>query len=218
MTIVFAALFPQLARGQNERGVAVEAATGTAWSIPLPLDIQQQGFNELRETAHYSTHPFSDGAPYYAWRLGWWRDGSAWELQLVHHKIYLDNPVPEVQLFQITHGYTMLTLGRAWHRGRDLIRVGGGVVLARPEWTIRGRSGPEPGDGLSLGFIGLLHDGYFLTGPSARASISRRFGSPLFFAPELELTAARAVIPIAGGDASAPNIAVHLRVAIGFQF
>jgi hypothetical protein len=111
----------------------------------------------------------------------------------------------------------MLTFGKAWQRESLLVRAGGGIVLAHPESTVRGQTWPETG-GLSPGFIGLLHDGYFLTGPIGRASISHRFGHRFFVAPELEVTAARARVPIVDGDAVVPNVAVHFRLAVGVSF
>lgn len=210
------ALAPLVAEGQDESGLAIEAAIGTALNVPLPLTIEQHGFPTLNVTGHYATRPFED-APYYAWRVGLWRHGSAWELQLVHHKLYLENPPPAIERFQITHGYDMLTFGRAWHHGSVLVRAGAGIVFAHPEGTIREKTWPETG-GLTLGFIGLLHDGYFLTGPAARVSIARRFGRTFFVAPEVEVSAARARVPIVGGEASVPNIAIHPRIAVGVRF
>lgn len=201
---------------QDERGLAIEAATGTALSVPLSLTFEQDGFAPLRASAQYTTRSF-DGAPYYAWRVGLWRRGRAWELQLVHHKLYLENPPADVQRFQVTHGYDLITVGKGWHRGSVFVRAGAGIVLAHPESTVRGRTWPETG-GVSLGFIGLLGGGYFLTGPAARASISRHFGHRVFVAPEVELTVARARVPIADGDASVPNLAFHPRLALGFVF
>lgn len=198
----------------DDDGVVLEIAAGTAFSVPLPLTLQQEGFPELRHRAHYETRPFL-GAPYYAWRIGLWRRGGGWELQLVHHKLYLVDPPPEIAWFEVTHGYNLLTAGRAWRRGRALVRAGGGVVLAHPESTVRGLTWPENG-GLAPAFLGLLGgNGYFLTGPTLRVSAGRAFGHRLFVAPEIELTAARARVPVAGGEASVPNIAVHLRLALG---
>jgi hypothetical protein len=216
LAIVLLALCAPEARAQDKRELAIEAATGTALSLPLPLTIEQNGFAPLSTTAHYATRPF-EGAPYYAWRIGLWHHASAWELQLVHSKVYLENPPPEVERFQVTHGYDMLTVGKAWQRGSLVVRAGGGIVFAHPESTIRGQTWPETG-GLSLGFIGLLNGGYFFTGPTGRVSISRRFGHRFFVAPELELTASRARVPIVDGEASVPNIALHPRVAIGVRF
>jgi hypothetical protein len=100
LAIVLLALFATGARGQDKRELAIEAATGTALSLPLPLTIEQNGFAPVSTTAHYATRPFHD-APYYSWRIGLWHHASAWELQLVHDKLYLENPPPEVDHFQV---------------------------------------------------------------------------------------------------------------------
>jgi hypothetical protein len=197
--------------------VAGEIGTGTAFSLPMTLTVRQSGFPVLEHHAHYATRPLDD-APYYAWRLGLWRHDRAWELQLTHHKLYLTNPPPEIEKFQVTHGYDMVTAGRAWRLPGVTVRAGAGVVIAHPESTVRGRNGPESG-GFSPAFIGLLSgDAYFLTGPCARVSVGRTFGGRVFLAPDLELTAARARVPIADGEATVPNVALHLRLAVGARF
>src|SRR5712692_7407918 len=73
-------VFASGAVAQEARSVAVEAAIGTALSIPVPLTIEQNGFAPLSISAHFATRPFAD-APYYAWRIGVWQNGRAWELQ-----------------------------------------------------------------------------------------------------------------------------------------
>lgn len=77
----------------------------------------------------------------YAYRIGRWSGRTAWEAELVHHKLYLENPPPAVQHFEVTHGYNLATANRAWATDRrTVLRVGVGLVIAHPEGRVRGRT------------------------------------------------------------------------------
>jgi hypothetical protein len=186
---------------------AVEGHFGTAWNVPSTLKLRQDGQPELRLDAHWSTQPLRAG-PYYAYRIVWWRGDAGWELQELHHKIYLNDPPPEVQDFQISHGYNLISLARAWRRRPWTARLGAGVVLARPHSRVRGLDGPDEGEGVAT---------YFWTGPALHAGIGARLGDAVTLLPELRLTVARAHVPIARGDADAPNFALHFQIGVGLR-
>lgn len=190
---------------------AVEVLGGSAYNLRTTLTLRQAGFDELRLRAHYETRPFRE-SPYYSWRFSHGNDRGAWELQFLHHKLYLADPPPEIRRFEITHGFNVLTVGRSWIRSGWVLRLGGGVVVARPDSTVRGK--------LWLGTGGLFDRGYFPTGPTARAGLGRRWALArrLFLTPDIELTLSRARVPIVDGDASAPNAALHARVGLGYRF
>lgn len=120
-------------------------------------------------------------------------EGGAWEIQFIHHKLYLTNGLPEIQHFEITHGFNTLTFGRAWTTLPVTIRLGGGLVIAHPESEIRRMS---------------LSPGYQLTGPAVFAGVRKRFplGRRAFLAAEAQFPVARAHVPVRGGEASAPNV------------
>jgi len=184
-----------------------EAHAGSALSAPSPLTLRQAGQPELHLDAHWETRPWRD-APYYAYRLAWWRGRSGWELQQLHHKVYLSDPTPLVQQFEVTHGYNMVSLARAWRRRVWTARVGAGVVIAHPHSSVRG---------LTFSQQGGLFGGYFLTGPAVHAGIGARLGDVVTLLPEIRLTAARARVPIASGDAGVPNFALHLQLGVGLR-
>ncbi len=194
-----------------EDGWAFELYGGSAYSVATPRKIRQSGQSDSELTAHYATRPWTD-SPYYAFRFGRWANGRAWEVELLHDKLYLKNPPPEVQLFEITHGFNVLFVNRAWLRHGIVWRLGGGVVIAHPENTIRGRS--LPGDEGNLG------DGFYLTGPALQFAAARRvpLGRRFFFAVEGKTTAAYARVPVEGGHAVAPNVALHGLLGSGAAF
>jgi hypothetical protein len=81
--------------------------------------------------AEYSTEPFKE-SPYYAWRIGKRR----WSLELIHHKLYLENKPEDVQHFEVIHGYNLLTANRILKERRFILRLGAGPVIAHPETEV----------------------------------------------------------------------------------
>jgi len=187
-----------------------QAATGTAYQLHSRLIIEQDGEEDLDVTAHYQTYPFTSGAPYYSLRLGYWTGDRAWEVETHHHLVTLVDGPSEVEEFKITHGYNMNTLNRAWLAGGFIWRIGAGVVITHPESVVRGKK--FSGDGFSGGF--------YLSGVCGQVSLEKRL--PLWGASFLYLegkfTAAWASVPIADGDATVPNYALHGLAGLGYTF
>jgi hypothetical protein len=197
----------------NKKCVSIELFGGTSVSMPMPLDIRQDGYDDLSFTAHYETKAFNKH-PYYSVRLGRWDNGKSWEVELVHHKIHLTNNPPEIKHFEVSHGYNLLTVNRAWEVRDFIYRVGLGVVVAHPESTVRNKEFYEM-DG------GLKGDGnYYVAGPTAQIAIQKKFGiwGGLFGSAEAKFTASYATVPIAEGEAVAPNTAFHFLAGIGYNF
>jgi len=186
-----------------------EAFLGSAWSLPSPLSIHQYGEERIHLTARYETRPLVE-SPYYAWRVARWSDERAWEFELVHHKLYLENLPDSVQHFEISHGYNLITINRAWVRGNLIWRCGVGVVASHPETTIRGKKLPW-GDGLN---------GFYISGPTVQLAIGRKFPlrGGLFAVVEGKWTASNATIPVRDGNAYVPNMALHWLIGLGYDF
>ncbi|MDQ3811633.1 MAG: hypothetical protein M3336_15235 [Chloroflexota bacterium] len=196
--------------GAQETGWTFELYGGSAYSVPAPLTIRQTGEPDITITARYATKPW-EGSPYYAYRFGRWSRGKGWELELIHHKLYLENPPPEVQHFELSHGYNMVSVNRAVQRRGVILRLGAGVVIAYPHGTtVRQRLLPNSG--------GLFGRGYHLSGPMAQLAVGKRFvvWKGLFLALEGKLTGAYARIPLQSGSATAPNAAVHGLLGVGY--
>lgn len=210
--IAVVALIPLAAARGQEAGWSFELYGGSAYSAPTPLTIRQAGEPEIRLTARYATKPWT-GSPYYAYRIGRWSRSGAWEVELVHHKVYLENPPAEVQQLEISHGYNLISVNRAVrHRGL-ILRVGAGAVVAWPHATVRGKTLPARGRGL-------FGRGYYLVGPTAQLAVGKRFTvwRKLFLAAEGKLTGSYARIPVQDGRATVPNVAVHGLLGLGFAF
>ncbi len=190
--------------------ISFEVFGGTSFSLPTPLSISQEGEEDLDFTAHYSTKPF-EPAPYYAARLAFWKGNRAWAVDLVHHKLYLNSPPPEVQFFKITYGFNMLTLSRVWRRGNFSYGVGAGPVITHPDNMVRGRRYQQNG---------IFGGSYRLSGGTLGAGANRRFHltKDLFLSLDGRLSASYVRVPVVLGHADVPNVAIHLHGGAGYSF
>ncbi|RLJ70171.1 hypothetical protein BCF55_0435 [Hydrogenivirga caldilitoris] len=185
----------------------VQAFGGVVYNLPTPLLIKQAGYEEIDLTARYETRPFETSpAPYYVVRGGVWEGGKAWEIELIHSKLYLKNKPAEVQEFQITYGYNYLLLNRAWETGSFIWRVGGGVVITHPSSVVRGKENE--------------YVRYDISGVGIQVGVERVLlrGRNFIVSVEAKLSSAYAEVPIAAGYAVVPNLAVHGILGIGFGF
>jgi hypothetical protein len=182
----------------------VELLGGAASSFDSPLSLVQSGEPPLEIRADWSSRSF-ESPIYYAIRIGRFSRRSGFSLQLVHHKLYLENPPPEVQAFSVSHGYNLLTFDASWLAHGFELSAGGGLVVAHAETTVRQRTGP---------------DGYHATGPTLALGVGRwlEVGAHFRVGADARFTASWAHVPIAGGEASVPDRAVHLRIGVGWRF
>jgi len=195
---------PAVVRAQVE----LQGFFGSSVSLPTPLTITQQGEPDLHFTAHWATRPFLD-TWYYGGRIGLWSGNRGWLFDFTHHKIYLTNGPAEVQKFRITNGMNLFTVSRGFRHGRFSYAIGGGPVITFPVNRVRDRR--LTGDG---GFWG----GYYLSGANLMASATRQFpvAAGLFFSLDGRLSATYVRIPVAGGHASVPNLALHFHAGLGY--
>ncbi|WP_205502177.1 hypothetical protein [Rufibacter psychrotolerans] len=207
--IATAALSLVLGGPGQAQGLTAEVFAGTAWSVPTTLRVEQPGQATLKFRARYRTRPWV-GSPYYAYRLGY----RQWSAELVHHKLYLQNPPPEIEHFEVSHGYNLALVSRAFPASGNpgVFRVGLGLVIGHPEGRIRGKTiNPVKS---------LLGGGYHISGICLQAAVGPPLGiaEHWFFRPEAKLTAAWARMPLAGGGSvTVPNIAVHTLFGFGYR-
>lgn len=187
----------------------ISVADGLQYNVPLPLVIRQSGQPDIRLTAHYSTRPFFE-VPYYDVKVGIARRPWAYKLELVHHKLYLENRPGEVQWFEITHGYNPILVNAVREQWGVTFRAGAGILLAHPETTIRGLRLPENG--------GIL--GWYVSGPAAQVGVSKSwgFGRHLLAGVEGKLVGAWARVPIVNGSADVSNLSLHGLASVGWRF
>jgi len=197
--------WPARARAQVE----IQAFLGSSVSLPTPLAITQRDEPDLHFTAHWATRPWLD-TWYYAGRVGLWSGDRGWLFDFTHHKIYLSNGPAEIQKFRITNGMNMFTVSRGFRRGRLSYAVGAGPVITFPINEVRGRK-LESG----RGFLG----GYLLSGGHVMASVTRTLpvAEHFFLSLDGRMSASYVRVPVAGGHAAVPNVALHFHVGGGFS-
>lgn len=193
----------------SPRSVWLEGCLGTVLNAPTPLRIVQRNEPEIRRTARYETRPFEPPL-YYTARLGaaWGRRG--WEVEWIHHKLYLTRKPDAIQRFSISHGYNLVLVNRVGEGLGWVSRVGLGMVVAHPETRIRGLEGPRSGG---------LGRGYHLAGVAAQTAWGRgwRLAGGLRGWVEGKITLAFADVPVAKGEARVPNAALHLVAGLGWR-
>lgn len=202
---------------QSQSKFIIEFSSGFPVNLPLPLTIRQRGESEIHINARYATRPM-EVPIYWDWRLSILDNNeSAWELESIHHKLFLENKPEQIGTFSISHGLNFVTINRSWLQriwGDNKIncRLGIGIIIAHPESEIRGLKFNENG--------GLFDLGYFLTGPSAVLGVSKRMElfNNLFANLEMKLSLAIADVPKVNGSASVYNTAFHLVFGLGYAF
>ena len=202
-------LAPNTARGQEgSKRFAIEGLFGTARVFDGTLTVRQDGRPELTHAASYRSDSFEPPL-YYTARLRYLQDRAAWELQITHLKVVLDNPTAEIPHFEISHGHNQLTVNRSWSSLPVTLRVGGGVVITNAESTVRGLVRDTDAEG-----------GYALSGPVVLAGLGKELDlTPwLFVNAEAALTVAWATVSVAEGDADAPVTALHGSFGLGVRF
>jgi hypothetical protein len=207
-----AASRPDAEAGTAGSGAAwvLQLGTGSALQLRSRLVVEQDGEADLDFTARYETRPYTSGAPYYTLRLGRWAGNAAWEVETHHHLVTLVDGPPQIGGFSLTHGYNLNTLNRAWLAGGFVWRLGAGIVITHPESIVRNRKFAGRG----------FAEGFYLSGACAQAALEKRvpLGSRIFLSLEGKLTAAWARVPVAGGEATVPNYAVHGIAGVGYTF
>lgn len=178
---------------------------GTAFNAATALKIEQTGQPPLEIDADWETRPL-DQPFYWALRAGWRREGDGFELQLLHHKLYLENTTPEVEHFEVTHGFNILTAQYVKKFGWIDARLGAGVVVPHPETVVRGTH-HEASD-------------YVLGGPAlmAGAGTEHFLTDHLLLAGEVQFVAGWAEVTVADGRADVTALGLHLLLGAGYAF
>jgi hypothetical protein len=188
----------------------LEAWLGQAWSARSPVTFTQFNQPDIRVNGDWSTRPF---APtwYYSGRIAKWSGEAAWAFEYMHHKIYLENPPPGVQVFQVTNGVNFILGERLWRRRGWEFGVGAGPLYAVPVSSVRGLVYDNA--------HGIFHSQYELAGAALQANIGRRVRLlPFTFGSlSVKATAGYLHVHIANGHAVTSNFALHVQYGISLQ-
>ncbi|MGD9525098.1 MAG: hypothetical protein AB7P61_15000 [Gemmatimonadales bacterium] len=189
----------------------LEAWFGDALNLKTPLTIEQQGEPDLRFDADWSTRPWRP-TWYYSGRIAKWSGNSAWAFEYMHHKLYLDNPPPEVSAFRITNGVNNLLVERHWRLGGVEVGVGAGPAFAVPISRIRGQVYARGGGGI-------FKSHYELAGATLLGTVAKRVKLFPYTAGSFAIkgTVTRLDVNVANGRAHLTNVALHFQYGLSLQ-
>lgn len=185
---------------------------GAPFHFDSTLKITQSGQEDLEFTADWQSNPFEQPL-YWNIRLAYWTSEThGWAIDLVHDKLILANPPPEVQSYSHTHGYNFFTVQRLWLVSGNLISAAVGVVISHAESTVRGQVFLERDSDIG--------GGYYLTGPVIGGGFGRRFplSDLLYVSFEGRMTWSRTSTPVVDGESSFNNLAWHVLAGLGVEF
>lgn len=194
--------------GAGEKAAwSVEIMLGDAYNFDSRTRIEHGQHERFSLQGEYDTRGFQSPL-HYAWRVARWQEDRAWELQLLHHKLYLRNRPPGINALSVSHGFNIVTLNRAIEADGWRFRFGAGPVIAHPEAQIAATSYDGP---------------YELAGAAAVAGVGRRIavGSRLYLLGELTATFGYIEAHPDGAPElrfSVRNPALHAQLGLGYRF
>ncbi len=193
----------------EERFWQVTAQGGVQAAIPLPFRIHLE--NETKTVSgKFRSEPLSPPI-YWDIRIERWINGRSYELELIHYKLYLNDPPEYIRIFNISHGYNLFFINRSrLLKSPFLLRLGAGVVIPHPENEIYGNIMKDDG---------IFGSGYFIGGPALQTAVSSVW-APIKWVPlslELKFIPALCWVPVSGGYAFVPTISFHLNGGIGLR-
>ncbi|MCX7986461.1 MAG: hypothetical protein N2662_05940 [Bacteroidales bacterium] len=185
----------------------IEINGGLPINFPSPLIIKQSGYPVISTWAKYYSEPFKLPV-YWDIKLNRLENKVGYEIELMHHKLYLKNKPNDVQHFGISHGFNLLFVNRIIECSFYTLRLGAGAIIAHPESEIRGQTFGDAVDPYDMG--------YFITGPTVQIAFSKYFGvlQRLRLNTEAKLLVAYSHTPIARGKAHVWYAGVHLLAGI----
>lgn len=201
-----ALIFSQ-AVADEEPAWSLEVLIGDAINFDSRTRIQYAQNNPVVLDGDYETRGL-ESPLHYTVRIARWDQDRAWELQLLHHKLYLRNRPPQVDALSVSHGFNIVALNRAFAANRWRFRIGLGPVIAHPEARLGGVSYDGP---------------YELAGVAGLGGIGTTLALTPNFSILGEITATLGYIevhPHGNQDLTLDirNPAIHAQFGIGYRF
>jgi hypothetical protein len=186
---------------------SVEALIGDAHNFESPTRIEHPAVPAASFDGRYTTRGL-EGPLHYTFRASRLLERGAWEIQLLHHKLYLRDAPPGVEALSVSHGFNVVTLNRAFEVDHWRLRIGLGPVITHPEARIDGGSYDGP---------------YELSGAAALIGVGRSMALTEAWSLGIEASFTLGHIEVhpAGEphlEFSITNPAVHAQVGVGYRF
>jgi hypothetical protein len=216
LLIIFSLLSCGITSAQEKSSWSLDVHGGAPFNFNLPLTIKQTGYPDIKLNAQYYSEPFKMPI-FWVFRISKWKNNKAWEIEMMHQKLYLKNTPPEVQYFNITHGFNQIIVSRSvkfnFLKKHEFIYKGGaGIVLAHAENKIRNKELNQQQS--------FFNWGYYVAGPSFNISLAKQLplNKRLYFNAETKFNISYANVPIVEGHALVWHSAVELIFGLGYYF
>jgi hypothetical protein len=195
------------AAAAQDPGWSAEVLIGDAYDMTSRTHIHNAHTSDSAFGGDYETRGL-EGPVHYSLRVTRWNQDRGWELELLHHKLYLRNRPESVEALSISHGFNIVTLGRIYAIDPWRFRLGIGPVIAHPEARIAGVS--YGGD-------------YELAGAAAVGGVGAAFNLSARWSIVGEIAATYGYANVHPGGQpdlrfSVQNPAIHAQVGIGYRF
>jgi len=193
----------------------IDISLGEALSLPGEIKIKRTDGGSINFKAQYKTKGLKS-PHYYSIRIRKEILRKKTEIELIHHKLYVDEGLPpEINKFEITDGFNFLMLNTLmnWY-SHFLCRVGAGIVVAHPDVTINGESNFVRGGGLIPKF---WSDGYHWGGFSSQFSLlySKKI-KKISYILESKFIYAQSNVPVVDGSMKLSNLSIHFLAGLSF--
>ena len=201
-------------------GLEFDLSIGNAYSFST--DIKINGNSSNHESINITSRPNTRGfksPQYYSIRIR----KSNKELELIHHKLYFENNLPDnITRFEFTDGYNLLLMNFLYpvsiNKYADIfsLRFGLGTVVVHPDVTIDEIRYYKKGGGL---IPTLWKSGYQIGGISSQISFNfnKNISNKFSFNSELKFSHALADVDLEGDyTINIPNTSIHFLMGISF--
>jgi len=205
----------------NASDYTFELFSGFVQNAKEDLVINRSNGNSIElDNVEFDTHPQTPPF-YYGMRISkWYSDDTAWELEHVHQKLYIDNPEQYdagLTKWEVTDGYNFFMLNKAWKKKEQNIiyRFGGGFIISHPDVTLDGVNNHGNGHGAVV-----WGSGYHLSGFVLQTSAQKIFdiNKKWFLGTEVKASYSKAYINVPGGGVFVQNRALHFDLGFGYKF
>ena len=201
-------------------GLEVDLSLGNAYSFSS--DIKINSTSSTNESINLTSRPNTRGfksPQYYSIRIR----KSNKELELIHHKLYFENNLPDnITHFEFTDGYNLLLMNFLYPFSINeyvnifSLRFGLGTVVVHPDVTIDEIRYYKKGGGLIPTF---WKSGYQICGISSQISFNfnKNISNKFSFNSELKFSHALADVDLEGDyTINIPNTSIHFLMGISF--
>ncbi|MDB4335124.1 hypothetical protein OAA06_02060 [bacterium] len=197
-------------KGQKIEKMSFTLHFGSAYNFPTPLKIHQTGYDDIELTANYNTEGFKVPV-YWDYKLELETATKFFGIRSTHHKLVLTNAHPDIEGFEISHGYNLAHLYYGWKRKHFDWFAGGGVAFSHPEGKVRGKTIALE-DGISL-----YGGKYQFTAPNIELGIRKKIYlyKRLYFNSEVRFIAGYAKPKIIDGYIETWPVSLHYNFGLG---